>query len=380
MKKIIIFTAIFALLWPVNTMAQRRAKKKKKNVPEVVEDPKFTAMLEYTARVNVIDSIVVDSASFMNAIYYNYEEGRLTRYDHFFNDEGDGMVYVNQLGEKCIYAKREKGRKYKNLYESNLLFDGWTKGEKLKGIDDGGLLYDFDYPYLMPDGITLYFAARSEEGLGGYDIYRTRLDLEEGKFYKPENIGLPFNSDKDDFMFVVDEQHQLGYFVSNRNQPAGKTCVYTFIPFNTRRTVSETDETKLRSLARLDHIADTWGNGKARKEALQRKQNVLEYLKNQSSYTYSSKMNFVINDHTTYHKLSDFRPQNRERMRKLQGLQKQESVLQGTLDKARNYFSRASSQERNQLTTEILNSERQLEELKKQIKNLEKTIRNTENQ
>ncbi len=381
MKKIIIFAAIFALLCPINSFAQRRYKKKKKKpVPEVVEDPKFTAMLDYTAKVTVIDSIVVDSTEFLNAIYPNYEEGRITRYDRFFSGEGDGIVYINQLGENCIYSKKNQGSTYKNLYESSLLFDGWTPGDPLKGIDDGGLLYDFDYPYLMPDGITLYFAARSAEGLGGYDIYRTRLDMEGSRFLRPENMGLPFNSDKDDFMFVIDEQNQLGYFVSNRNQPAGKTCVYTFIPFETRKTISEEDGEKKRSLARLDRIADTWGDGKQRMAALERKQRVIEILQERNNYVYSSKFNFIINDQTTYHKVSDFRPENRERIKTVINLQKQEVLLQGTLEKARNFYSKASSLERKQLSIEILSNEEQLETLRENIRDLEKIIRNTENQ
>ncbi len=380
MKKIIIFTAILALLFPANSLAQWRAKKKKKALPVVVEDPKFLAMLDYTARVTVIDSMVVDSTSFLNAIYPNFEEGRLTRYDHFFSGKGDGIVYVNQLGEKCIYSKIIEGDSCKMLYESSLLFDGWTPGKPLKGITDDGNLYDFDYPYLMPDGITLYFAARSREGLGGYDIYRTRLDQEEGRFFKPENMGLPFNSDKDDFMFVIDEQNQLGYFVSNRNQPAGKTCVYTFIPFETRKTVNETDGARLRALARLDRIADTWGNGVSRKAAMERKQRVIDVLRERNSYVYTSQFNFVINDQTTYHKLSDFRPENRERMNAIMNLQKQQMILEGTLEKARNFYSKASAIERQQLATEILSCEEQLETLREKIRNLEKTIRNSENQ
>ncbi len=379
MRKLIIFTAIFALLCPYNSLAQRKNKKRKaKN--EIVEDPKFTAMLDYTAKVNVIDSMVVDSTEFLNAIYPNFEDGRLTRYDHFFSDKGDGIVYVNQLGENCIYSKTIEGDSVKMLYASSLLFDGWTEGKPLKGIDDGGLLYDFDYPFMMPDGITLYFAARSKEGLGGYDIYRTRLNPEEGTFLRPENMGLPFNSDKDDYMFVIDEQNKLGYFVTNRRQPAGKTCVYTFIPFEARRSVNEEDGARLRSMARLDRISDTWGDGVERKKALNRKQKMLQVLEERNSYVYSSHMNFVINDHTTYHKISDFRPENRDRMKALIEYQKQENILQGSLDKARNFFSEASNMERKQLSAEILTTEHQLEELRMKIKELEKTIRNSENQ
>lgn len=380
MRKLAIITIIFALTLSSNAFAQRKSRPKKKAEPVIVEDPKFTEMLGYTAKVIIIDSIVVDSTKFLDAIYANPEEGQLFRYDNFFSDSGEGVVYLNELGDKCIYPKAEEGSKYKQLYESDLLSDGWTKGKQLEGIDEDGQLYDFDHPYLMPDGITLYFSARSSEGLGGYDIYRTRFDQDEGKFLRPENIGLPFNSDADDFMYVIDEENRLAYFATNRRQPAGKVCVYTFIPFETRKTVSG-DDAKIRSLAKLERIADTWENGTEHKQALARKQNALALAANQRLSVVPSRLEFIVNDHTVYHNLSDFRvAANKDRMKKLLAIQKQARDLANALLKARNYYATASSIERGQLSYEILQSEQQIEELNAQMSQLEKTIRNTENQ
>ena len=56
---------------------------------------------------------------------------------------------------------------------------------------------------MTSDGETLYFAAMSEEGLGGYDIYVTRFDSDEGTFLEAENVGLPYNSFSDDSLFCM---------------------------------------------------------------------------------------------------------------------------------------------------------------------------------
>jgi len=380
MRKLTIITIFLALTLSLNSFAYRKNRARKKATPEVVEDPKFTAMLGYTAKVIIIDSIVVDSVNFLNAIYANPEEGQLFKYDNFFSDDGKGVVYLNELGDKCIYPKEDENSQYTRLYESNLLSDGWTRGKLLEGIDDNGQLYDFDNPYLMPDGVTLYFSARSSEGLGGYDIYRTRFDQDEGKFLRPENIGLPFNSDADDFMFVIDEENRLAYFATNRRQPAGKVCIYTFIPFETRKTVSGDDQ-KVRSLAKIERIADTWGNNVERKQALARKQNALTVAMVHRTSVIPSRLNFVINDYTTYQSMSDFHvAANKDRMKELLAMQKQLKDLRTALQKARNYYANASSVERAQLSQEILKSEQQLESLSEMIQQTEKTIRNTENQ
>lgn len=383
MKRKIIFLLCLLFMIPFTTadaQSKKTVKKKKPKTAVLDENPRFTAMLESTAMVTVVDSAVVDSFQFLDVVYANKEEGHVTTYELFFKKEGDGIVYVNELGNKCIYSKKDADSGHKLLYQSDLLADGWTEGEPLEGVEGNYGLTDFDTPYLMPDGVTLYFSAKGGEGLGGYDIYRTRLDSEKGKFLKPENLGLPFNSEQDDFMYLIDEQNKLAYFVSNRHQPSGKVCVYTFIPFDSRTTVSAPEE-KLRSLARLNRIADTWGNRSERDAALRRKQAASNAVNAERAKKNETTFSFVINDQTTYTKLSDFRvPANRNRIKELQNVQKKLATLEENLKKKRLNFSRASSVERQKLQKEIIQDEQQATVYYKQIRLMEKTIRNAENQ
>jgi len=378
MKKLFIFITCLLLVSPVSISAQRKAVKKQgKNV--VADDPKFLSMLNSTAQLTVIDSIVVDSASYLDAILANPEEGRVTTYDRFFEGEGKEIVYLNEIGNKCIYSGYDEDLETKVLYQRTLLGDGWTYGEELQGLNEDGRLYDFDYPYLMPDGVTLYFSAKSVDGLGGYDIYRTRFDADKGTFLRPENLGLPFNSSADDYMFVIDEENQLGYFATNRRQPQGKTCVYTFIPLDTRKTVS-TDNPNLRSLANLEKISDTWNDANLIKTSLRRKEQVEKLAIAKRTSVRSESFQFVINDSTVYTKMNDFKmPASRQLMRDIIDHKKQLSLLEVSLQKARNYYATASAEEKKKLAPEILESEKQEELLRNAIIRKEKTIRNTEN-
>jgi hypothetical protein len=378
MKKLFIFITCLLLVSPVSISAQRKAVKKQgKNV--VADDPKFLSMLNSTAQLTVIDSIVVDSASYLDVILANPEEGRVTTYDRFFEGDGKEIVYINEIGNKCIYSGYDEDLETKVLYQRTLLGDGWTYGEELQGLNEDGRLYDFDYPYLMPDGVTLYFSAKSVDGLGGYDIYRTRFDADKGTFLRPENLGLPFNSSADDYMFVIDEENQLGYFATNRRQPQGKTCVYTFIPLDTRKTVS-TDNPNLRSLANLDKISDTWNDANLIKTSLRRKEQVEKLAIAKRTSVRSESFQFVINDSTVYTKMNDFKmPASRQLMRDIIDHKKQLSLLEVSLQKARNYYATASADEKKKLAPEILESEKQEELLRNAIIRKEKTIRNTEN-
>ena len=379
MKRFIIFISCLLLASTASINAQKKRQNNKKAKTTVVEDPKFMAMLNSTAMVTVIDSVVVDSLSYLDAILTNTEEGRITTYERFFEGEGKEIVYINELGNKCIYSGYDETLSTKVLYQRTQLADGWTYGEELQGLSDDGRLYDFDYPYLMPDGVTLYFAAKSVDGLGGYDIYRTRFDADKGSYLKPENLGLPFNSKDDDFMLVIDEENHLGYFATNRNQPKGKVCVYTFIPFETRKTVSA-DDPKLMSLAKLSKIADTWNDANLIKTSLKRKEIVEKQALEKRISVKEEAFAFVINDSTTFTKLRDFNiPDNRKLMKEIIEHKRHLAILQASLLKARNFYATASDEEKSKIAAEIIESEKQEELLRKAISTKEKRIRNTEN-
>ena len=90
------------------------------------------------------------------------------------------------------------------------------------------------FPYVHNDG-KLYFSSDRIDGKGGLDIYY--LDLYNGgkekdpnAFYTadPLSIGAPFNSEKDDFGFILEPNSKNGYFTSNRNGGVGGDDIYFF--------------------------------------------------------------------------------------------------------------------------------------------------------
>ena len=377
MRRNTILIILLAILLPLSSSA---ARKKPKKATAPVENPKFTKLLPATASIVIIDSVVCDSASFLSKMIVNPEEGSIATFAQHFQQQGEGVVYQNELGTKILFSQFDKASGRKLLYQSDKIDDSWTSPVQLQGLNDDSLFTDFDYPYLMPDGLTLYFSAKGSESIGGYDIYRTRLDTETGHFLKPENLGLPFNSEADDFMYIIDEQNQLAYFATTRRQPKDTLCIYTFIPFETRTAVNADalSEDQIRSLARIERIADTWGDGAARKQALNRKrvaQSARPVKPTADEFT------FVINDQRVCTSFSDFRiSDNRHRMADLLSMRYQAEVLSESLNKAYNFYATASANERKQLSAEILNSERQLQQLQRDIADMEKSIRNSENQ
>ncbi|MEL6484690.1 MAG: OmpA family protein, partial [Bacteroidota bacterium] len=80
------------------------------------------------------------------------------------------------------------------------------------------------FPYITQDGV-LYFSSDGHPGLGGLDIFATKIAFDE--YDQPiVNVGEPVNSPFDDFAFIWNESE--GYFSSNREGGMGEDDIYAF--------------------------------------------------------------------------------------------------------------------------------------------------------
>ena len=379
-RKIVIIA--LTLLAPISMQAQKKKPVVKKApvvvVEEPQEDPRITEMREATQQIIFIDSVVVAKDDFLSIIQLNPESGKLDAYDQFFRSEGhpESYVYINEMGNKCFFSD-ENANSQMQLYTLDKLGEEWSDPLALKGIYNG--ISEANYPFMMTDGTTFYFAAKGKESIGGYDIFVTRADSENGQFLKPENIGMPFNSEANDYMYVIDELSNIGYFVTDRRQPEGKVCVYMFIP-PTSRHIYNSDaysDAQLHGFADISRIANTWGKGTERKQALERLKAI-----NKANPTLQSKsaINFIVNDRITYTDISQFQaPDSPDLYRELQSTKKQLKETEQLLEKSRNFYAKAKPEDKRVLRTEILDAERQFVRLTNDIKTLEKRIRQSEN-
>jgi hypothetical protein len=381
-----LIVALFILLLTVPAQGQRRRAKKVQRVQKISPEEqmrleKLERMKAAMQKVMIIDSVVVDKESFFKYYRLSPETGSIKDGDDFFHvKENDGyFVYLNEIGNKCYYSQQETDST-SNLYyreESNL---EWSSPTPLVGINDEQLFHRVNYPYMMGDGTTFYFAADGDpEGLGGYDIYMTTYDEEENRFLRPVNIGLPFNSAANDYLYVIDEYANLGWFATDRNQEEGKVCIYVFVPSEKRVTYSAEDYTpeEINGFAQISAISDTWFDEEQYSLAIHRLENVrkLEQPKDNSN-----NISFVINDDVTYRQLSEFKiPENLMRYQQLVALKNRQSSLYKSLDKSREIYSIAGKAARKAMSDDILSDEQQVQTLHHAIHELEKTIRNTEN-
>lgn len=329
--------------------AQRKGRgdaARKQKVEESVEDPRISQMLNSVQQVMFIDSMVVDADNYMSHIPLSPNSGKLAQ------QSGLGGSFTNEMGDRRLTTFMKDT--VNTIANSDFIANSWTEPLPIVGIGNDPSAN----PFLMPDGITLYFAQKGEKSIGGYDIFLTRYNSERASFLKPENVGMPFASEANDLFYAIDEFNQLGYFVTDRRQPDGKVCIYVFIPTETRRTYqSETySNEQLRRLAAISCIADTWkaDNGQ-REEAMLRLNNVRERGNVAQATLHDSQLS------------------------ELDKLKHEADVLEKALMLARDNYANATVSERQKMRDEILRCEQHLEDLQLEIRNKEKQIPDNSN-
>ena len=369
LRKITILLLAILLSLPMAAQKRKRVVKPKPApvVEEPQEDPRITNMREMTQQIVIVDSIVVNKDQFLASIRLSSECGQLMNTGTFFRNQLQGTLYINEMGNK-VYFSQPDGHQ-QQLYTADKLGNEWSKPQPLQGLSEG--IDEASYPFMLTDGLTFYFAGKGEESIGGYDIFLTRYDSRSGSFLKPENIGMPFNSEANDYMYAIDEANRIGYFASDRRQPEGKVCIYIFVPQDTRKTYdnSKFSEEQIRNFADITSIADTWGDGTERKAALARIA---------TKYTAQNVPGQLV---STGDAASAVEFKSKEAKALYQKLLKEQNsldIVNSRLDQLRHKYHKANASERSKMKSEILQLEDEALQLYASVKQLDKATRNAE--
>ena len=381
-KNILLAALLVILPSSVDAQKKKSATKAKVKQKTTVVDNELEQRLEsmrgFTQKVMFIDSVVVSKSKLLSSLNIPDEAGSIQAYNKFFNttDQPNSIVYLNQLRNKCVFSKFTDGGW--DLYSKEMIGEKWSNAVPLKGLDILGDDVDINWPFLLSDGTTLYFAAKGVESIGGFDIFMTRYDETTQSYLKPENIGMPFNSIDNDYFFIVDEYDGIGWFATDRNQPEGKVCIYSFIYNNVRENyvVDEYTPEQLRQLSEIHSISQTWTSNQARLSALEQ---LTAVYKRKFTQKKKNDFEFVINDELTYTTLTDFRSSEAAEMYvDLNELLRKKSKLDSSIERARIAYPTARQAHREQYKQQLLAAEKQSEKYETDIKNLSKKIRRIE--
>lgn len=327
-------------------------------------------MIQHVEIVTIVDSLQVDKKDFFKHYGFSKELGTIFPSQQLNKQEpADMLAYRSQRGNRIIFADSLHGKAA--LYSIFQMADRWSDPAPLSDVvnDYGTELND---PFIASDGVTLYFAAKGDHSLGGYNLFVTRYNMKENKYYVPINYGMPFNSIYNDYLLVIDDVDNIGWFATDRFQPAGKVMIYTFIPNAERKIIQSDDQAYIRSAAQLK----TYRLGK-----MPVIHNVLAIDSISSSLSNKkSNIHFVVNDTLIYSSPAQFKSQQaRQLFLQADTLTKNIVTLEQELVAKRQAYANAKTQEeKTTLQPEILALEQQVIGLRPQPKQLLKSARDME--
>ncbi len=122
----------------------------------------------------------------------------------------EGAQSITSDGKKMYYTVC---RGVCNIFSSKLTPDGtWSAPTRLSTINSNK--FSNKQPSISPDGRTLYFVSNRPGGYGGFDIYKTTLK-DDDSWSAPENLGKIINTEGEEQSPFIHFDNQTLYFASD---------------------------------------------------------------------------------------------------------------------------------------------------------------------
>ena len=173
--------------------------------------------------------------------------------DSLGDDPFARAIYFPDGSEEVYWSAKDQDG-IRNIYHSQHRDTLWTVPELIN--EQMTTSSDEIYPMLSPDGKQLFFASKGLYGMGGYDLYVSNWDDNLNDWGVPVNMGFPYSSPYDDFLFINTADGKYSMFASNRNCSRDSVDVYVLEFDSTPIRKAVRDPRELRKLCALDPVND----------------------------------------------------------------------------------------------------------------------------
>ncbi len=322
-----------------------------------------TRLLRHVQQISITDTFLVAESAFLGFYRLSPDAG------HLAIDTNKLVTYTTSRNNRRIMARRNPLSGITELYSSESIMDGWTQAVSFYSDKSGNI----NFPYLLSDGITLYFASDDPGGMGGWDIYNTRYNPSNESFLKADNIGFPFNSPFNDYMLAIDESLRKGWFATDRYCPSDSVKIVVFAwSEDNKQYMSIDDDKAVRDFARLRNITL---DKSQEAEGLQIPTTTPEHF----SGSISPLFEFAISGDIVYTQYSDFKnPNARDMYREYRRSYEQYEQEMAELDRLRLLYSKAGEDARQALAAQIEKLEATTSHHHNSLKQRENQIRQLE--
>ncbi len=304
--------------------------------------------------IKVIDKTITPQKNLLDRYYPARDVGKLYKNGDFFESgvNPSNIMFETERGDMVYFTMKSNEEDSMSIYRMVKLIDGWGNSESVGSPVNS--VYNDAYPFIGTDGLTFYFSSDRPGGMGGFDIYKVYFDNVSQSFLEPINMGVPFNSPDDDFLFVSDEFNKVAWFSSNRETSGDQTTVYTIEWDGTQVRNMVDNANQINEAAQLNVVVDS--------EVDIQEGDDFTYNRDKRATVNKEAFSFEINDTITYTKNEHFlNAEALEFFKKGHQLKLEKDSLSRLMRAKRTEYSTINNPtEKNKIVNEILALENQV--------------------
>ncbi len=142
----------------------------------------------------------------------------------------ESSAFLSKDGKKIYFSTNDFSKNGDlDFYYSELSSDStWSKPKNFSTVLNTP--YDEDALVFTEDEKTIYFSSRGHNGMGGFDIFKSKYDESTQSWSKPENLGFPINTPDEDVYYYLSKNGKKGYLSSYRDGGLGEKDIYGVTP------------------------------------------------------------------------------------------------------------------------------------------------------
>jgi Tol biopolymer transport system component len=135
-------------------------------------------------------------------------------------------------------SDRSGGYGGRDIYKCVKLPNGeWGPAQNLGNVINTP--YDEDGVFIHPDGKQIFFSSKGHKSMGGFDIFTSFMDDENGFWTSPNNYGYPVNTTDDDVFLITTADGRRAFFSSDKVGGYGEKDLYMItFPENDPRDIT----------------------------------------------------------------------------------------------------------------------------------------------
>ncbi|MBP5365818.1 MAG: OmpA family protein [Bacteroidales bacterium] len=140
----------------------------------------------------------------------------------------EGSVAVDKNNTIYFVSKRRGGYGSTDIWVAE--YKGNNKWYKPYNIGNKiNTPFDEESLYVNAEGTVLYFSSNGHRGMGGYDVYKSTLNLSDSTWSEPKNLGYPINSPADELFYYQTPDTNVAMYATMRKEGYGGLDIYSVI-------------------------------------------------------------------------------------------------------------------------------------------------------